>query len=101
MDTQEIDLSQYKWNGDWEWLQKTRDAGNERIAAQIGYLSEKVQALEVGDRISVIEICSNPEYYEICVKILCVIITSWRSPARAKNRDFSFNDKYTEVRRVI
>ena len=99
-DTQDIDLSQYKWQGDWEWLQKAEAEDGKRIAAQIGYLSDLVRNMKKGDKINVIYICSNPKYYDVCVKILCVVIMSWRYEKRKEIRDYVFNEKYTEVRRI-
>lgn len=99
MDTQEIDLSQYKWNGDFDLLLKARARDSNRVDAQYRWLSEKVHAMNVDDEICVMDICSNPKYYDICVKILCVIIVSLRYQ-NSECRDYVFNEKYTKVRRV-
>lgn len=100
---QGIDLRRYRWEGDWDWLinAKTSDEGDGRIMAQIGFLSDRMRNMKVGDTLSVLEICHNPKYYEVAVKILCVIICSWRYADRKEQRDYVFNARYTEVRRTI
>jgi len=100
--TQEIDLSGYRWNGGWEWLTDAwaTEEGKKRIMAQIDLLSDRMRSMKVGDRLSVLEICHNPKYYEVAVKILCVNICCWKYPHRKEKRQYEFNAHYTEVRRI-
>ena len=98
-ETQDINLSPYKWQGDWRWYQEAETADSKRIAAQIDYLTKRVRNMNTGDRLSVIDICNNPKYYDVCVKILCVLIDNWRHNKKDM-RDYVFNEKFTEVRRV-
>ena len=98
-ETMDIDLSQYKWQGDWGWFLEAESHDSKRIDAQIGYLSDCLYNMKKGDRLSVIDICKNPKYYEVCVKVLCVLIVEWRYQV-GECRDYVFNMQYNEVRRT-
>lgn len=101
--TQLIDLSRYRWEGDWDWLKeaKATEADNKRLSAQIDYLSNLIRGMKVGSKFSILDICTNPKYYNVAVKIVCIEILSWRSPYRNERREYEFNNTYTEVRRVL
>lgn len=100
--TQAIDLSCYRWDGTWEWLKEAEstEEGSKKVMAQIGWLSEKIRAMKIGERLSILQLCSNPAYYSVAVKIACVVILSWQYADRKEMRDYSFNSSYTEIRRV-
>jgi len=101
--TQIIDLSCYRWEGEWDWLKEAQstEAGRKRIMAQIDCLEEMMRGMKIGDEFSIINICSNPKYYSVAVKIVCIIILSWRSLYRKEQREYEFNNTYTKVRRII
>ena len=100
--TQVIDLSCYRWDGSWGWFKEASETedGRKKLMAQFDYLSERMRQMKVGEKLSILKICSNPAYYGAAVRIACINILSWRS-YKDKQREYEFNNTYTEVRRVI
>ena len=100
---QAIDLSCYRWDGSWEWMKEAQatESDSKRVMAQFYWLCDKMRQMKVGEKLSVLKICSNPAYYGIAVRMMCINILAWKSTYRAEKRDYEFNDTYTELRRVI
>ena len=97
--TAEVDLSEYRFDGSWDWYREMSEKyGNEAALKMCTYLEGKANNLKVGQYIDIPKMVSNPEKLGLAVKIACVVAVS---ASRLENGAlFEMNKTYTRLIRV-
>ena len=96
---EEVDLSQYRFDGSWDWYREMSDKYGERDALRMcTYLEEMAGRLKVGGYIDIPKLVTNPEKLGLAVKIACVVCIS--ATRLDRGPFYEMNKTYTRLIRV-
>ena len=95
----EVDLSEHRFDGSWDWYWEMSDKYGERDALRMcTYLEEMAGRLKVGGYIDIPKLVTNPEKLGLAVKIACVVAAS---ATKLENGPFfEMNKTYTRLIRI-
>lgn len=95
----EVDLSEYRFDGSWDWYREMSDKYGERDALRMcTYLERMAGRLKVGGYIDIPKLVTNPEKLGLAVKIACVVCIS--ATRLDRGPFYEMNKAYTRLIRV-
>ena len=95
----EVDLSEYRFDGSWDWYREMSDKyGEEDSLRMCTYLESMANRLKVGQYIDIPKLVKNPEKLGLAVKIACVVAVA--ASRLDKGPLFEMNKTYTRLIRV-
>lgn len=96
---EEVDLSEHRFDGSWDWYREMSNKYGERDALRMcTYLEEMAGRLKVGRYIDIPKLVTNPEKLGLAVKIACVVCIS--ATRLDRGPFYEMNKTYTRLIRV-